>query len=279
MGRRICQLIVAVLLTALPLVARVAPAHADNASLLLGLVNTLRAAHGAPPLSADPTLTAVAQHWSAYMAAGAGLVHDPTLGSQVTGGWTKLGENIGAGGNVTAIFNAFVKSAFHFSNMIDPTYNLSGIGIALSPPSTLWVTEDFEARPGAPPATTQPPATTTTTTTVAVTTVPAASRATSPATAPSTSPPPPATLPKAATTTIAPVVGPRPATTTGPPDTTPATSPPLLAVPGNLAAAAPLSSHGDGGETLRWLMLTLSGLAVASVSGTAYLMRKRLHRQ
>jgi hypothetical protein len=88
--------------------------------------------------------------------AGAGaLSHNPSLASQVAGGWTKLGENVGEGGGITAIFNALVNSPPHLANMLDPSYNLTGIGVAVGNGGSLWITEDFEGRPGVsspPPA-------------------------------------------------------------------------------------------------------------------------------
>jgi hypothetical protein len=266
MRRRFLQLLVALAVFALPSLAAVAPARADNASDLLSLVNSLRAAHHVGALSADPTLTRDAQSWSAHMVS-AGLVHNPSLATEVGGGWTKLGENIGAGGSVTILFNAFVNSPFHFANMIDPTYNLTGIGVAVGARGTLWVTEDFEAKPGATPATTSPPATTPTT----------AHPVTTPRTALPTTAAPPTTPVTAAVSTT----GPSAVATTLPvaAGTTPPSAPgsviipPPTTVPGGLAGAASISAHKDGSSSIGWvLVLVLAGIA-ALVGGAVVVNR------
>jgi hypothetical protein len=216
------------------------------------------------------------------MASGAGLVHDPNVASQLSGGWTKLGENIGAGGNVTAIYNAFVNSEFHFTNMIDPTYNLTGIGVVLSPPSTLWVTEDFEAKPGVTPGTTQPPATTATTTALVVTVATVSGNHPATTAPPPTAPRPAVTTTTAATSassttpsaTLVPGSG-----TSGTSDTSALPRAPAPTFPRKLAAAASLVPPKNPGGLPRWPYLTLTGLALASVAAGGYVMRKRLHRQ
>ncbi|MDQ1421639.1 MAG: hypothetical protein QOJ52_3601 [Acidimicrobiaceae bacterium] len=280
MARRMFQLLLALMVSALPLVVAVAPARADNASALLSLVNALRASHGVGPLYADPTLTAVAQGWSAHMAYGYGLGHNPNVGSQLAGGWTKLGENVGEGGNMNAIFNAFVNSSFHLGNMLDPTYNLTGIGVAVGRLNTLWVTQDFEAKPGATPATTRPPATTPTTsrptTTAAPTTkapvAPASVAATTTtAAAPPTTAVPPPTVP----TTLAGVTG----DLGGVPGVSPVApmpSTPDSSVPGKLAAAAVVHGNGSGTAAVSGLIVAGSAVAIVLLGATAFYIKRLL---
>src|SRR5580658_5091065 len=131
MGRRLFQLIVALMVSAMTLAVGVAPARADNASSLLGLVNALRAAHGEAPMATDPTLTADAQAWSTHMASGYGLSDNPNLASEVPSGWTGLAENTGEGGNITAIYDALLASPIHLENMLLSAYNLTGIAVAV----------------------------------------------------------------------------------------------------------------------------------------------------
>lgn len=291
MRRRILQLLLAAMVAALPLVAGVAPARADNAGTLLGLVNSLRRVHGAAPLSYDANLTATAQQWSAHMAAAGVLSHNPSYGSGVAPGWTKLGENVGEGGDLMAIFNALVASPFHFANMVDPSFNLTGIAVAVGSGNTLWVTEDFEARPGATPVITAPPTPPAThtpappvnTTRPATTAPPAhpAATTTAPIVAPTT----------AAPTTAASTAAPPPAdttTTSGPPGagrdrvtsgsgsaTTPVVAPQRNASGSTkLAAVAPFSPLTTGGALL-FLVLSLVGLAAVSTARAVYSARKR----
>jgi hypothetical protein len=174
------------------------------------------------------------------MASANALSHNPNVGSGLAGGWTKLGENVGEGGNIQAIFGAFVNSSFHLENMLDPTYNLTGIAVAVGRPSTLWVTEDFEAKPGAAPVTTRPPTPATTATT-------AAARPLAPST--TTTRPAPAPAPVA---TVAPATTSSTVAASGTPATAPVTiAPPAagtsLSGPGKLAAAASLPAPGATG--------------------------------
>ncbi len=281
MHRRAFQLLLAVLVAALPLVTAVAPAGADNASTLLGLVNSLRRLHGAAPLAVDPTLTANAQQWSAHMAAAGALSHNPNYGAGVAPSWTKLGENVGEGGALTAIYNAFVASPFHFGNMIDPSYNLTGIAVATGAGNSLWITQDFESRSSGTPATTAPPATTATTRAPTITRPPSAPPPThSPA--PTTAPPATAAPTTAPPTTAGPTttsVVAVPGSSLGSGSDSPATSVVPLGGgdpegPGRLAAAASFSPHQSVGDTLLLWLLTLSGLAVLSTTGAWYFVKK-----
>jgi hypothetical protein len=263
MRRRLLQFVLAIAVVALPLVTAVTPAHADNASSLLALVNSLRASHGVGPLYADPTLTRVAQGWSAHMAAAATLSHNPGVGAQLSGGWTKLGENVGAGGSIPIVFNAFVNSPFHFGNMIDPTYNLTGIGVTVGAKGTLWVTQDFEAKPGATPVTATP-----------ATTAPPAHPAV-------TAPPVPHTVATTAPTTIPAVTTPPvaatvpPAVTAAPPTAAGTVLLPLPTTPGPLAAPAPIAAHHHA-ASVTGLILALALTGIASVVGGAWFVNKGL---
>lgn len=280
MRRRLLQLIIVATAVALPVGGLATPARADNAGTVLSLVNQLRAAHGAGPLYADPGLTAVAQQWSAHMAAAGSLSHNPNVASGAGGGWTKLGENIGAGGSVASVFNALVNSPFHYANMVDPTYNLTGIGVVPGAGGTLWITEDFEAKPGATPATTpttkpptpavaRPPVTGTTakSPTPATTASPAAPASAAPPASPISpaspaSPPPSAVaatqarLPAGAGIATGGSGASQGAATPSP------ASPTALPGDGGLAVASLAAHHGGGSSVPGWA----AGVAVLAVS-------------
>jgi hypothetical protein len=276
MGRRLLHLVVAILAAALPVVLVIPSAGADNPSTLLGLVNNLRAGHGLPPLAPNPALTAAARQWSAHMAATGALVHNPALASQVPTGWTKLGENIGAGGNVTGLFNALVASPFHLANMLDPLYNLTGIGVVAAANGTLWLTEDFEAAPagGLPPVTGAP-------TTVAPATVPPTTAGgIRPPTGPRVTVPPPTSLappPTTPTVTTAP-----PATTTTSPapetDATPRPDLPPSAPSGAPVMRASALAAGPPAHRLGPWALVAGVIALISLAGTSALVGRRLFR-
>jgi len=147
MRRRILSLVIAVIAGLVPLAASISPASADPVSDLLGMVNNLRSTLGVAALVTDPTLTSVAQQWSQQMASTGTLAHNPNLNTQILPGWTKTGENAGTGASLAGIFSALSLSPGHYANMVDPTFNLTGVGVAADSAGTLWITEDFEALP------------------------------------------------------------------------------------------------------------------------------------
>lgn len=261
MGRRILYLVVALITALVPTAVAISPAAADSASTMLSLVNGLRASHGLRPLAADAALTAAAQQWAAHMAAAGALGHNANLGSQIPAGWTKLGENVGAGGSIPIIFNALVASPFHLGNMLDTSYSLTGIGVVVGARGTLWLAEDFEATTRAP-ATTAPPAT------APPTTVRPTPRPTT--VAPTVAPTAP-TIAGAAPTTVPALV---PDATAGVPDLT---SVPTDVPPIKRTATLATSTGGSGHGISPWV-LGACLFAVLSLAGTTAVVGRRILR-
>src|SRR3954451_20276105 len=111
--------------------AAAAPAKADpnvDEAQFLADLNLVRARNGVAPVATDGQLINVARGWSAQMAGGAGLSHNPSLASQVSN-WRTLGENVGSGSDVATIEAALEASPHHFENMVDPAFNYVGIGV------------------------------------------------------------------------------------------------------------------------------------------------------
>ncbi|MDQ1426815.1 MAG: hypothetical protein QOK39_291 [Acidimicrobiaceae bacterium] len=154
MGPKLARLALAVVMGSTMLAASItlmaAPAAADPATDVVAMVNGLRT--NVPPLAVDPGLTAVAQQWAAHMATTGSLVHNPSLSTQAPTGWTKMGENIGSGYSLTAVFNALEASPDHYANMVDPAYNRTGVGVATDSNGQVWLAEDFGAYPPPSPA-------------------------------------------------------------------------------------------------------------------------------
>jgi hypothetical protein len=143
-----------VLLVASALLVPSAPASAaadPGAAELqfLVLLNKQRAASGLPMLVLDPALSGVARGWSAHMATQS-IGHNPGLRqaveASVTGGWSRLGENVGVGGDAVGLHRAFWDSPGHRSNMLGP-YNRVGIGVVVGGDGNLRVTVDFVQGP------------------------------------------------------------------------------------------------------------------------------------
>ena len=114
--------------------ALLAPAGPANASAspddYVNRINALRAAAGVAPLQVDGELTAAAQDWAQHMAAADTLAHSPDITSGISQNWRKVGENVGVGPDVGTVMAAFVASARHYANIIDPAFNRIGVGVA-----------------------------------------------------------------------------------------------------------------------------------------------------
>ena len=126
------------------------------------------------------------------MVANGGISHNPSLGSQVSGNWTKLGENVGVGYDVDGLMRAFIDSPAHYRNLVDPDWNYVGVGVSYGSDGRMYTTHNFMAKPsggGAPPPPPPPPSSSPT---------------------PSTSPPTTAAPPPSTTTTTAPPPEPEP---------------------------------------------------------------------
>jgi hypothetical protein len=131
-----------------PAAAAVDPTAAERQFLVL--LNQQRASAGLQPLVLDPALSGVARRWSLQLAAQP-LAHNPALrqavDASVTGGWSRLGENVGVGGDVAGLHRAFWRSPAHRANILGG-YTRVGIGVVRGADALLRVTFDFVA--GAP---------------------------------------------------------------------------------------------------------------------------------
>ena len=147
--------------TLLAMVMAVPVARADTGSdesRFLSLTNSLRSSKGLAPLAVDGGLVSVARSWSGKMAAAGSISHNPSLSSQMPSGWKKAGENVGKGGDVDSLQQAFVNSPLHYRNLVDPAFNYVGIGVVYGSGNMIYVTVDFMQRGGAPVAA-RPPST------------------------------------------------------------------------------------------------------------------------
>lgn len=153
MGRTLSRIIAVLVTFTFPVLVMAAPAHADEPSTFLASVNGLRASVGAPALVVNSGLASVAQQWADNMASTGVLAHNPDLSTEVPTGWTAIGENIGDGYSLTAVYNALVASPPHYANMVDTAFNDTGIGVTTDGRGQVWVVEDFADYPPPPPAT------------------------------------------------------------------------------------------------------------------------------
>lgn len=167
-------------------------ADAGLESQFVSRINSLRASKGLSQLQVSGELVGVARAWTDRMVGAGQISHNPNLGSQVGGGWTKLGENVGVGYDVNGLMNAFIGSSAHYANLVDPSWTHVGVGVSHAADGRIYTTHNFMALGGgAPPP---PPPT------------PAPAPAPAPAPTTTTPPPPPPTT----TTTTAPPPPPEP---------------------------------------------------------------------
>ena len=173
----------------------------------VSLLNATRAKGGLPPLTVDPELRSLARDWARHMADAGHISHANPISAGVTADWLKLGENVGTGGNVTVVMNAFVASPGHYANIMDPEFTKVGVGLVWLG-NALYTTHRFMKL------------------------APAAAPAPTPAT-PESAAPPAAGAPEAAARPPAPspFAAKRSAPTGAPPPTTTTTSTPALSPP------------------------------------------------
>ncbi len=65
-----------------------------------------------------------------------------------------MGENVGNGFSLMAVYNAFVASPDHHANMVDKTFNHTGVGVATDSRGQVWVRRGLR---GLSPADAVPP--------------------------------------------------------------------------------------------------------------------------
>ncbi|MCP4084131.1 MAG: CAP domain-containing protein [Actinomycetia bacterium] len=168
-------------------------------SAFVSRINGLRSSLGLVPLQVDNELVTASRVWADQMAADDTLAHAPDITAGITAPWIKVGENVGVGGDVDSLFDAFVASPLHYANLVDPDFRYVGIGVTFAN-GKLWTTHRFMALADIPTTTTAPPTTTAPTTTAPTTVAP--TTAPLPTTAPTTAvTTPPTTSPPTTTTT------------------------------------------------------------------------------
>ncbi|MCP5026844.1 MAG: CAP domain-containing protein [Actinomycetia bacterium] len=191
MKRLILALVALLTLTiGLPVTSAAAASPTEEAAFV-SRINGLRSSLGLTPLVGDAELVGASRVWADQMASDDVLAHAPDITAGITAPWIKVGENVGVGGDVDSLFQAFVDSPLHYANLVDPDFRYVGVGVTFAN-GKLWTTHRFMALANIPTTTTAPPTTvaptptTTPPTTVAPTT--AAPTTTAPTTTTTTIP-------------------------------------------------------------------------------------------
>lgn len=117
--------------TAALLVAGMAPAGADavdDEARFVELINADRRADGAGPLVVLPELVDKARRHAQRMVDADKIFHSDDMADGLEG-WKLLGENVGRGGNIDSLHQAFMDSPDHRRNVLDPRFDAVGIGV------------------------------------------------------------------------------------------------------------------------------------------------------
>jgi len=125
----------------------------------VNLINSLRTSRGLRPLTVNQNMTSLARQHTVAMAAEQHLAHTADLTAGVTVAWERMGENVGFGSNLGLVWNAFLNSPPHLTNLTDPVYDSIGVAVEIDANGILWTTHRFlqVAEPTPPPIVIPPP--------------------------------------------------------------------------------------------------------------------------
>ena len=149
-----------------------AAANSSDEKAFLDALNEVRAGIGLPAFTLNAQLSDLARDHAEVMADAGEIFHASPISAGYVGPWSKIGENVGVGANVSVLVDAFVASPGHYANIVDPSFTEIGIGVVWRD-NALYTTHRFLEVPGAP-VTTAPPTPTTTAPTIPTTTAPTA---------------------------------------------------------------------------------------------------------
>ncbi|MFT3798193.1 cell wall-binding repeat-containing protein [Microbacterium sp.] len=167
-GRRFGVATAAVSALALLLGGAVTPASAADTALsctsltleqvrqqIFSEVNASRAANGVAPLMHNTNMDAVATSWSQSQASANSMSHNPNYSTQIPSGWYAAAENVAYGYAPTKVTTAWWNSEGHRKNMLNASYNYTGIGVACNG-SRPYYTQVFAGYSGIPTGSTAP---------------------------------------------------------------------------------------------------------------------------
>lgn len=99
---------------------------ADRAAVV-GAINHSRHLAGIPALRENGELNHKASMWASTMRDQCRIWHSK-LSDGAPKNWRKLGENVGRGGSITAVHNAYMNSSGHRANILDRSFTQVGTG-------------------------------------------------------------------------------------------------------------------------------------------------------
>ncbi len=94
---------------------------------VVSLINITRQQNGLRPLSENLDLNVKADQWARRLRDECRIYHS-RLADGAPPNWQKLGENVGRGGTIFQVHGAYLASAGHRRNILDPSFNQVGAG-------------------------------------------------------------------------------------------------------------------------------------------------------
>lgn len=154
-SRWLATILIAALATAGSGLSAGASAEGD----FLAKINAERSSRGLNTLSVDGGLASHARKHTQDMINAGEIYHssEAELKAAAGSGWSAIGENVGRGGSVSSLHQAFMDSPGHRANILGD-YNYVGIGTGTSN-GVLYVTVVFMKKGSTTTTTTAPPAT------------------------------------------------------------------------------------------------------------------------
>jgi len=147
--------LVAVSTLVLSLLVMVDPAAASGS-----FINDERSRAGLPPVEMHDGLASLAAQHAQAMADENRLYHSSNLGDRVgtkVPNWEAVAENVGMGGSLDEVHEAFMQSSSHRANVLG-NFNLAGVAAVTDAEGQVWVAQVFARAPVAAPAPAPAPA-------------------------------------------------------------------------------------------------------------------------
>jgi len=92
---------------------------------VIASVNQSRAEQGLPPVRENVQLDQKADAWAQHLRDVCDLSHSK-LADGAPSNWQKLGENVGYGGTIAIVHQAYLNSPGHRANIMDPSFTQMG---------------------------------------------------------------------------------------------------------------------------------------------------------
>jgi uncharacterized protein YkwD len=116
----------------------------DDEAQLRRMINHERIEASLARLSVGHRLTRVARQHSVEMSGTSRLYHNPELATDLrTVPFRIAGENVGVGGSIEVLHQAFMDSPPHRHNVLRQSFEKVGIGVVYGADGRLWVTVVF----------------------------------------------------------------------------------------------------------------------------------------